>query len=93
MPAPGDERFGILFDTAPIGIAFISLDGILLAVNPAACRLWGGSERDLVGSAGPQVVHPEDREQATAQILELLAGRVAEVRAERRYVQPDGTVC
>jgi two-component system, cell cycle sensor histidine kinase and response regulator CckA len=92
MLSLGDDRFGVLFETSPVGMAFASLDGTVVAVNPAACRLWGRTEDELVGSPGPQLVHPDDRDEAARGIRQLLVCGVAEVRVERRYVQPSGTV-
>jgi PAS domain S-box-containing protein len=92
VPSSGEERFRVLFETSPVGMALAAVDGTLTAVNLAACRLWGRPERELVGSPGLDLVHPDDREEAACQVRLLLAGQVEELRRERRFVRPGGSV-
>jgi PAS domain S-box-containing protein len=89
---PGDHRLHVLFESSPIGAVIVSLDGTVLAVNPAACRLWGRTEDELVGSPAQGMVYPDDRDDALGSLAELLDDRVDEVRSERRYLRPDGSV-
>ncbi len=91
MPPP-DERFRVLFERSPVGMAFVALDGTVLAVNPAACKLCGRSEQELVGSPGLEVGHPDDRGDAAGRLRQLAEGQLEEVRLERRFIRPDGTV-
>jgi PAS domain S-box-containing protein len=87
----GDE-FRLLFERAPIGVAFLSLDGVLTAVNPAAARLVGRTAAELVGGPGLGPVHTDDRKRVATAIQQLVDGVVEDVRLEQRLVQPDGTV-
>jgi two-component system, cell cycle sensor histidine kinase and response regulator CckA len=73
-------------------MAFVALDGTVIAVNEAACSLCGRTEQDLVGSPGLEVVHPDEREEAADHLRQLAEGRLDEVRLERRFIRPDGTV-
>src|SRR6266511_2180149 len=91
MPPP-DERFRVLFERSPVGMAFVALDGTVLAVNPAACKLCGRSAQELVGSPGLEVGHPDDRGDAAGRLRQLAEGQLEEVRLERRFIRPDGTV-
>src|SRR5262249_16418630 len=88
----GGERFRVLFETSPVGMALAAADGMLTAVNQAACRLWGRTEQELVGAAGLGLVHHDDREDAAGSVRQLLAGQLQEVRRELRFVRPGGDV-
>ena len=57
MPSSGEALFRAMVETSPAGLALAGADGTLTRVNPAACRLWGRSERELVGSAELELVH------------------------------------
>ena len=67
----GEERFRVLFERSPVGMAFVALDGTVIAVNEAACRLCGRSEQELVGSPGLEVGHPDDRGEAAGRLRQL----------------------
>ncbi len=88
----GEERFRVLFERSPVGMAFVALDGTVIAVNEAACRLCGRSEQELVGSPGLEVAHPDDRGDAAGRLHQLADGQLEEVRLERRFIRPDGSV-
>src|ERR1700680_952664 len=92
MLPSGEERFRLLFERSSVGMAFVALDGTLIAVNEAACRLWGRTQQDLVGSPGLEVVHPDEREEAADHLRQLVEGGLEEVRLERRFIRPDRAV-
>ena len=75
-----------------MGMAFVALDGTVIAVNEAACRLWGRTEQELVVSPGVEVVHPDERGDAAGRLRQLVEGELEEVRLERRFIRPDGAV-
>jgi PAS domain S-box-containing protein len=85
------ELFQNAIDNAPNGMALVSPDGKWLQVNPALCRLTGYSEEELLGRKLWDIVHPGEAATAEQDFHDLLAGRVATVRTERRYVRKDGT--
>ena len=57
-----EERFRQVFEHAPFGLAATALDGTILEVNPALCRMLGYSEGELVGEHWAKVAHPDDLE-------------------------------
>jgi len=85
------ELFQNAIDNAPNGMALVSPDGRWLQVNPALCRLTGYSEEELLALKLWDIVHPGEAETAEQDFRDLLAGKVATVRTERRYVRKDGT--
>jgi PAS domain S-box-containing protein len=92
MLPSGEERFRVLFERSPVGMAFVALDGTVIAVNEAACRLWGRTEQELVAPPGVEVVHPDERGGAADRLRQLVEGELEEVRLERRFIRPDGAV-
>jgi PAS domain S-box-containing protein len=89
--SPDAERYRILFERSHVGIAFVAVDGPILAVNPAACRLWGRSEAELLGLPATELIHPEDQEPWLANLRRLARRELDVLRTERRFQRPDGT--
>ena len=46
-----EERFRLTFESSPVGIAILRLDGSWSYVNPAMCALTGRSEQELLATA------------------------------------------
>ncbi|HET9449365.1 MAG TPA: PAS domain S-box protein, partial [Aggregicoccus sp.] len=88
--APSDPPFEAAFQSSPVGMSLVTLDGALLRVNPAYCAMFGFSERELRGRHFRNRVHPDDRYQAMVAHGELLSGRQGTVRYERRSLHRDG---
>jgi PAS domain S-box-containing protein len=72
-------------------MAFIAPDGTVLEVNQTACELWGRSAEELVGMPGRELPHRDDLAGVLASMEQLREGAIDAVRAERRYVRPDGS--
>ncbi|MBI5241917.1 MAG: PAS domain-containing protein [Elusimicrobia bacterium] len=89
---PAQEQLGLLLDLAAHideGMWLAEPENSrLLYVNPACCRIWGFSEKELYRSprAWLERVHPDERERAA----QALQGR--EYRDdEYRLIRPDGS--
>jgi PAS domain S-box-containing protein len=67
-----------------------TLDGALMAVNPAFCRLVGYAEHELVGRSVIDLTHPDDREQSHAGFAALRASASEGYEYDKRYVARDG---
>ena len=67
-----------------------NFDGGILAVNPAATRLLGWSEDEMVGGALARFLHPDDLERTSAEIAKLGAGATT-LAFENRYRSRDGS--
>lgn len=81
----------LAFDTAPIGMALFSTEGVYLRVNPALCRLLGRDREDLVGRADQELTHPEDRATDGEQAWHIRRGEIDTLQVEKRFVRPDGS--
>jgi PAS domain S-box-containing protein len=86
----GEERFRHAFEDAPIATAMVGLDGRLLRVNPAACRLFGYQAEELAARTYQDLTHPDDVVVSDEQMRRLLAGEVPAVLLKKRFVHRDG---
>jgi PAS domain S-box-containing protein len=85
-----EERFRELFESSPDAIFVETLDGVVLDVNPAACRLHNATRDWLVGRDLSELVPPEYREQARADFEHLAHGELRLL--ESRSFTADGLV-
>ena len=69
-----EARFRLLFEASPDPIFVEDLDGNVLDVNPAACRLHGMERKDLIGKNASQLVPPDRREDVTRDVVTLTKG-------------------
>ena len=85
-----EERFRSAFEDAPIGVALVGLDRRHLRVNRAFCEMLGYSEEELLEKPHAEIVHPDDREESTNRIQEILEEGADPYALERRYLHTDG---
>ena len=78
------------FDSSPLGMALVDLDGHFAHVNDALCRLTGYTERDLLARGFHEVLHPGDVRAVIDRVHAMLAGDVQAERWGRRLVCADG---
>jgi diguanylate cyclase (GGDEF)-like protein/PAS domain S-box-containing protein len=82
--------FETAFADAPIGLCLVGLDGRLLRVNRALCRLFERDEADLLTGDFQRVTHPEDLQKDLTLLRETLDGRRDGYELDKRYVTPGG---
>jgi diguanylate cyclase (GGDEF)-like protein/PAS domain S-box-containing protein len=83
-----EERFGALVQHSADVIAIIGADGTLRYTSPAAARVWGRATDELVGAAGLQLVHVDDRSAARDLVTTVReSGGIA--TAELRFMNAD----
>jgi len=85
-----EERFRILFQAAPIGIALHAANGRYLSVNRAYADLLGYPEADLLKLGAKRVSHPDDVAEGQRLHQELLSGSRDDYKREKRYLTCDG---
>ena len=87
-----EERYRRLVELSPDGIA-IHVDGKLVFINPAGAQLLGASHADqLIGKTLLDIVHPDYREIAGAQIRQLQKKVERAPWIEEQFVRLDGTL-
>ena len=87
-----DERFRNYFKRGLIGMAIISPAQTLLEVNDQICAILGYDRSDLLQSAWPELIHPDDRAADAAQFNQMLTGEVDGYTSEIRCIRKDGQV-
>jgi PAS domain S-box-containing protein len=86
------ERFRGVFEHAPSGICVVGLDGRMLQVNAAFCRILGYSQPELLTKAWRELIHPDDVELAIESWQRLSTDPLGCLETERRYIHSNGTV-
>ncbi|MDT7743650.1 MAG: hypothetical protein QOE59_2728, partial [Actinomycetota bacterium] len=85
-----EQRWRLTLDNAPTGIALVDLDGRLLRVNAALCRIIGYDEAELVEKTFQDITHSEDLAADLSLFEQLLAGEADRYTLEKRYLHADG---
>ncbi|MEZ4383850.1 MAG: ATP-binding protein [Nannocystaceae bacterium] len=85
------DHFRRLFETAPVMIGLIDLDGRLVEFNDEWCVSLGYSRAVLAGRRFIDFVHPEDRAETVAETERLLAGGELTINFLNRYRRSDGS--
>ncbi len=82
-----EERYRLLFEASPDAVMLTTPDGRILSANPAACRLLGRSEEDIIASGRDGVMDREDPRLAAALAERERTGKFA---GELTMVRKDG---
>lgn len=85
-----ETRFRTLFEQAQAGMAFTSLDGHIITVNPAFCELVGYTEKELRELSMVDITHGDEAKELQAAMRGMLAGEAEGRRIEKRYLRKDG---
>jgi PAS domain S-box-containing protein len=56
-----EAQYRSIFESTSDAILIFDLEGRIVEANPAACKLYGYSRRELVGLSGAEIVHPDYR--------------------------------
>ena len=87
-----EKRFRDFMEFAPIGMVIVALDGHLLKVNQALCRILGYGREELEVLNFEDITHPDDLAADIALRRRLLAGELASWQSEKRYLKKDGSL-
>jgi PAS domain S-box-containing protein len=86
-----EERFRLMIDEAPIGMALVSLDGRFTRVNRVLCDTVGYSPEELTRRTFRDITHPDDLATDVALAAKLAKGEIPRYQLQKRYVRKDGT--
>jgi len=85
-----EERFRVLFESAPVGIAQLTLDGRIADANRELQIMVGESLDRLRDRPLAEVLRPDDGDLLEHQIERVIAGPHSHLRVERRCARSDG---
>lgn len=88
----GEVRFRSTFDQAAVGIAHVSISGKWLRVNQKVCDIIGYSMDELGSLTFQDVTHPDDLEQDSHYVEQVLAGEISTYSMEKRYFRKNGEI-
>lgn len=89
-PLTKDQQLRAVFEHAGVGIAVTALDGRFVEVNPRFSAILGYSVEALQARTFLEVTHPDDFEATRVCMRDLIDGRIASYKLEKRYVRSDG---
>src|SRR4051812_20622606 len=84
-----EERFRAAFANAPIGMALISPEGIVVQANRALSEISGYREREIVGRTWLEVTRGDA--ETLALFNDMLSGKTSGFEGERVYTRKDGS--
>ncbi|MCC5797358.1 MAG: diguanylate cyclase [Methylophaga sp.] len=87
-----EAQFRDAFETAPIGMALVGLQGEWIDVNHALCRILGYSESELLQRTFLELTHPDDLGLDFEQVHRLISGEIRHYQMEKRYLTKSGEV-
>jgi PAS domain S-box-containing protein len=87
-----EERFRTSFESGAVAMTITSVDGNLVRVNPAFCRMLGYSESELAGHRFASITHPDDLSPNLEGVNRIVRGEIPSFRMEKRYICKDGRV-
>lgn len=87
-----EGKFRAIFESAGIGIAITSLEGVFMECNPALTRMLGYGSAELVGQPMKHVTHPSDLSLHKDNVRRVMASREATgCSYDSRYIRKDGS--
>ncbi len=87
-----EDRFRVAFTHAAIGKAIVSLEHRIEQANPAACRILGYPEAELVRLDTRSITHPDDRTRIEALRDSLLQGPEISTAIDVRLLRKDARI-
>jgi diguanylate cyclase (GGDEF)-like protein/PAS domain S-box-containing protein len=87
-----EARFGTIFASAAIGIGIADTSGRIVDANAAFATMLGYPVGELHRFRVPDLVHPQDAAGVRGLYRDIVAGRRADARVEKRYRHRDGHI-
>ena len=84
------QRFRSSFDSAPIGMAIMSLKGRFIDVNGALCELVGHRRETMLGLGLQELTYEADRDRDAHLVRQVLAGNRRSSQRQQRWVHAEG---
>jgi len=88
-----ETRFKATFDNAPVGIGLMQdASGRYTQVNQRWSEMLGYTAEELLQRTHLDVTHPGDRPKSRSLLTQLINGKKAFYRLEKRFIRKDGTL-
>lgn len=87
-----EERFELVFEQGPTGMAMLSLEGRWMRVNQALVEITGYTSEALSTKSLQEVTYPDDRSNDIEDLRDLIAGELSDYRVEKRLFHARGHI-
>jgi diguanylate cyclase (GGDEF)-like protein/PAS domain S-box-containing protein len=87
-----EERFELVFEQGPVGMAMLTLEGRWTRVNQALVEITGYTSEALSTRSLQELTYPDDRSNDIDDLRELVAGELSDYRVEKRLYHARGHV-
>ena len=87
-----EARFRSIYEQAAVGIEQVALDGRLLMVNAALCRMLGFEESELLGKNTAEITHPDDHPLELELFRAMQRQQRNSYEIEKRYLHRDHSI-
>jgi len=87
-----EEELRLTIENAPIPIATVGLDGVVLSANPSFCKMLGYAQREIGRMSFRDFTYPDDLPLTVTLMEEALRGEGDTYSYQKRYVHKDGRV-
>jgi len=87
-----EDSFRLMFETAPIGMASISLDGMFRDVNDLFCKILGYEKEVLIKMGFDELTYIEDKNVSNMNFQRLKDNKQSTVKLEKRYLNREGEI-
>lgn len=87
----GEDRFQLIFESSPIGVAVVGLDSRVIDVNPVFAALLGYEREELIGKSSVDYTHPDDIELSLRHVRQITEGDVPQGQFDKRYLRSNGS--
>jgi diguanylate cyclase (GGDEF)-like protein/PAS domain S-box-containing protein len=84
------QRFRSSFDSAPIGMAIVSLNGDFIDVNAALCEIVGHRRETVLGLSLRELTYEEDRDADAHIVRQVLKGDRRTAQRQKRFLHAEG---
>ncbi|OOC58460.1 PAS domain S-box protein [Paenibacillus ihbetae] len=81
--------FEHVYKSAPIGIALVTIEGNWISVNPAACKMFGFTEKELLQQPATDYIY-SDNVDSPEKLVQSLSEKVPTVALEKQFMHKDG---
>ncbi|MBF0537294.1 MAG: PAS domain S-box protein [Nitrospirae bacterium] len=88
-----EQRFRVVFEQAPLGIAIRELyTGMFIQINQAYCDILGCSRDEALSDIFKELTYPDDIRPELANMQCLISGEISMFNMEKRYIRKDSKV-
>jgi diguanylate cyclase (GGDEF)-like protein/PAS domain S-box-containing protein len=87
-----EERFELVFEQGPLGMALMTLEGRWLRVNEVLAEITGYSVDALMSKSLLELTYPDDRSNDIDELRGLVEGEIPDYKVEKRLFHARGHI-